>query len=131
MTEIDITNIRAGDTVTVAFRHQAGDFRVMGPVHVENVGNDTEALWVGGRPFANVHISGQVSPRPDVIAIEKHEPVEPPVGSVVRDADGDFWEHTEKGWLLYSCGAGAGEGNTSWASVLSNGVAQILQGVSR
>jgi hypothetical protein len=102
----EVAHLKVGDTVTAEFNDESvgGEFAVTGPL-VDVIG----ALAVGGWIVRDRHgVPGAV-----LVKITGHTPAQPPIGSLIRDTDGDYWAHAPEGWLAVS----RSSGSTRWSHI--------------
>lgn len=83
--------VQDGDDVKVQFKVDDEFFTIEGKARL--TGGD---LCVAGWVIAH----GNGNPGPHTFCVIERLAVEPPLGTVVQDSDGDYWAHLPDGWCL-------------------------------
>lgn len=92
MSPVPAQDVRDGDKITAQFKVEDDFFTITGTVHARPGGGDLVlASWVVA------HANG--NPGPALFCVVDRTPLEPPVGTILEDSDGDYWAHVPDGWV--------------------------------
>lgn len=105
--------VREGDLVTVQFAAPDGstkpDDMVVITGRLKGLSNGDLVLGF----YTVAHANGNLGP--DAFCITDRLPAEPPVGTMVKDHEGDYWAHTPEGWVVIT--GRAREQACSWRKI--------------
>lgn len=95
---VPAADVQIGDTVTVQFAGRAGSTKP------DDIITATGRVILGAEGdlmlghYIVAHANG--NPGPDALCVTSRLAAEPPLGTVVKDDDGDYWAHLPEGWCV-------------------------------